>query len=453
MLKKFTSACIKIANNYLPNPFLFALLLTGIIFCMGIFLNNQTPLEMVNHWGGGLWNYLGFSMQMVLAVVLGNCLANTELFDKVLSKLAGIPKTPKQAVAFASLVAGIACLIQWSFGLVIGAVFAKKIAKTVKGVDYRLLIAASYSVYILTVLTSTIPLKAASNPNEIVVVTAGVLKDVVPMSLTAYNPVTLITCLIMLITSPLLNAAMHPDPDKTVCIDASLLDEDTKYVAPDRSKMTPAEKIENSRIITLLIVALSVVYIGNIIHKTGFNLTIDLMNLILFTLGMLLHKTPIAFVNAVMNAIKSATGIVIQFPFYAGIMGIMTGVNADGVSLAKILSDGIVSFATPGTFPLFSFISAALVNMFVPSAGGQWGVQAPAMFPAAQALGVRPELTVMSLCWGDNWTNLIQPFWALPALGIAKLGVRDIMGYLVVIFLWTGIILFSMFMIWGYLLV
>ncbi len=451
MLKRFTRGCVNVAQNYLPDPFLFAVLLSGILFALGIFLNGQTPLQMINHWGNGIWNYLGFSMQMVLAVVLGNCLANTEAVDKLLTRLSKIPKTPKQAVGFATLISGIACLIQWSFGLVIGAIFSKKIAKSVKGVDYRLLIAGAYSVYILTVLTSSIPLKAASNPDELLITTSGIISEVIPMAKTAYNPITLVTCLILLVTIPLLNMAMHPDPKDTVCVDPALLDEAPKFVKKDKKEMTPAERIENSSIITWAFCLAGAVYIGILIKKDGFNLTIDLMNLILLVTGMFLHKTPIAFVNAVRQAISSAAGIVLQFPFYAGIMGMMTGANAAGISLAYVFSEGIISVANVHTFPLFSFLSAAIVNMFVPSAGGQWGVQAPAMFPAAYKLGVRPELTVMSLCWGDNWTNLIQPFWALPALGIAKLGVRDIMGYLVVVFLWTGVVLFGMFLLWGFI--
>jgi len=129
-------------------------------------------------------------------------------------------------------------------------------------------------------------------------------------------------------------------------------------------------------------------------------------------------------------------------------MGMMTGVNAMGVSIGALISEVLVSASNQYTFPFLSFLSAALVNMFVPSAGGQWAVQAPVMFPAGAALGIDPALTTMSLCWGDTWTNMIQPFWALPALGIAKLGVRDIMGFCVVVTLWSGIIVSTSMIVW-----
>ena len=142
-----------------------------------------------------------------------------------------------------------------------------------------------------------------------------------------------------------------------------------------------------------------------------------------------------------MSASKSAGPIMLQFPFYAGIIGMMTGVNADGVSLAILISDFFANVATKFTFPLFSFLSAGIVNFFVPSGGGQWAVQAPIMMPAGAAFGVDPAKTAMAIAWGDAWTNMIQPFWALPALGIAGLGAKDIMGFCIIDLLYSGVII------------
>ncbi|MEA4815046.1 MAG: TIGR00366 family protein, partial [Oscillospiraceae bacterium] len=449
----------RMVQRYLPDPFLFALILTAIAFLLGIAVNHDTPMGMVLHWGDGLWKYLAFSMQMVLVVVLGNVLAVAPVFQRLLKRLAEIPKSPKQAVAFCTLVAGIACMIQWGFGLVIGALFAKELAKRVRGVDYRLLIAAAYSTFMLTVPTSSMILKAASNPDDLAVVTNGAVTEVISIFRTAYYPPTMIALIVMFIGLIILNANMHPSPDETFCIDPVILEKEEaaeKAAAEaeanlDRKSLTPAEKIENSRIVSIIAFVLGAVYLIHYFAVNGWALNIDIMNLMLLTVGMLLHRTPIAYVRALGNATKNASGIILQFPFYAGIMGMMVGVNAAGMSLAATISDAMVSIATVHTYPMFSFLSAAIVNMFIPSAGGQWGVQAPIMFPAGKILGVDPAITTVALTWGDTWTNMIQPFWALPALGIAGLKVRDIMGFCVVVLIFTGIIIVLSLLAWIYI--
>ena len=455
MIKKMTSGCIKLVQRYLPDPFLFALILSAIVFILGIALNGETPLSMVQHWGAGFWGFLAFSMQMVLVVVLGNCLANAPVFKKLLVHLAGMPRSPKQAIMLCTVVAGIATMIQWGFGLVIGAVFAKELAKRVRGVDYRLLIAAAYSTFMLSVPTSSIILKAASNPNELVVTTGGALTEVVDMTRTAYFPLTLATLVIMFIGLVILNAAMHPTPEETFCIDPRVIEEDEQRLAaeeaaahPDKKNMTPAERIENSIIVSGLVGLAGIVYLVYYFATNGFSMNIDIMNFMLFIFGIILHKTPIAYIRAFGNAVKSSAGIVLQFPFYAGIVGMMTTANANGISLAGIITEGIVSLSNKTTYPLFTFLSASLVNMFVPSAGGQFSVQAPVMYPAGAALKVDPAITTVALTWGDTWTNMIQPFWALPALGIAGLKVRDIMGYCVMVLIFTGVIIVGSLLIW-----
>lgn len=459
MIKKMTAGCVSLVQKYLPDPFLFALLLSAIVFILGIALNGETPLAMIQHWGAGFWGFLGFSMQMVLVVVLGNCLANAPVFRRLLNRLADIPKTPKQAIMVCTIVAGIACMIQWGFGLVIGAIFARELAKRVRGVDYRLLIASAYSTFMLTIPTSSIILKAASNPDELVITSGGALTEVVAMTRTAYYPLTLATLAVMFIGLIILNASMHPSPDETFCIDPKAIEEDEKRAAAeeaaenvDKKSMTPAERIENSIIVSMVTGIAGLVYIIWYFATKGFSMNIDIMNFMLLVFGILLHKTPIAYVRALGNAVKSGAGIILQFPFYAGIMGMMTAANANGVSLAGIITEGILSISTVHTYPLFTFLSAALVNLFVPSAGGQFGVQAPIMYPAGAALGVDPAITTVALTYGDTWTNMIQPFWALPALGIAGLKVRDIMGYCVMVLIFTGIVITASLLIWTFIM-
>ena len=206
--------------------------------------------------------------------------------------------------------------------------------------------------------------------------------------------------------------------------------------------MTPAEKVENSIYVNLVLAILGfsyIIYYFTTSKKIDLNLNI--VNFIFLMLGVLLHKTPRSLINAFSEATKGAAGIILQFPLYAGIMGMMTGASEAGVSLASIISNFFVSISNEKTFPLFSFLSAGIVNIFVPSGGGQWAVQGPIMMPAGALIGVDPAKTAMTIAYGDSWTNMIQPFWALPALGIAKLGARDIMGYTLIVLVVTGIVI------------
>jgi short-chain fatty acids transporter len=178
------------------------------------------------------------------------------------------------------------------------------------------------------------------------------------------------------------------------------------------------------------------------------------VNLIFLTLGLIFYGRPILYVKAIAKAAREAGPILLQFPFYAGIQGIMVGATAvaaggTGLSMAGVISSGFASIATQITFPLFTFLSAGIVNFFIPSGGGQWAVQGPIMMPAGLKLGVDPAVTAMSIAWGDAWTNMIQPFWALPALGVAGLNARNIMGYCVMALLLSGVIICAVFILAG----
>jgi short-chain fatty acids transporter len=231
---------------------------------------------------------------------------------------------------------------------------------------------------------------------------------------------------------------MHPSPDQVIVVDPKLLTEETvTYSKP----VTPAEKLENSRIVSGVIAVAGVIFLVYYFATGGFNLTLNIVNFIFLILGIIFHGTPISYVRAITNAARGAAGIILQFPFYAGIMAMMTAKSAvTGLSLAAVISNWFVAISTEVTFPLFTFLSAGIVNIFVPSGGGQWAVQGPIMMPAGAALGVDPAVTGMAIAWGDAWTNMIQPFWALPALGIAGLSARDIMGYCLITLFFSGIV-------------
>lgn len=441
MFKKFTHACVILIQKYLPDPFLFAAFLTIFVFIAGIFSTHQTPIEMIGHWGNGFFGLLAFSMQMALVLVTGHTLANAPVIKRFLSRSAGIPKTPRSAIVAVTLVATVASYINWGFGLVVGALYSRELAKKIKGLDYRLLIASAYTGFVVwhAGLSASIPLSLATGGEAVQKATGGVVTEIIPTSNTLFSAYALLPFILILISMPFVNMMMHPNPEDVIEVDPALLaepEEAKEVIHPEF-----ADRAENSPVMSIILGVLGFAFIIHYFMTKGFNLTLDIVNMIFLFAGIILHRTPRKFLNAFSEAVKGSGGVILQFPFYAGIMGMMTGKNIDGLSLAAVMSNFFVNISTVRTFPLFSFISAGIVNFFVPSGGGQWAVQGPIMMPAAQELGVSIPKTAMAIAWGDAWTNMIQPFWALPALGIAGLGARDIMGYCLIITIYTGIII------------
>lgn len=450
MFKKITNGCVAVVQRFLPDAFLFAVILTFIVLLLGIFVTGQGLTDMIGHWNNGFWELLGFSMQMVLVLVTGNAMATAPVFKKGLGKLASIPKKPTQAIYLVTLVGIIACWINWGFGLIIGALFAKEIAKKVKGVDYRLLIASAYSGFLVWHggFSGSIPLKLASGGDKLANETMNAVTEAIPTTETIFSPLNIFIVVAILIIMPLINRAMHPKKEDTVSIDPELLEQEAREELTATKAMTPAEKMENSRVFTILLSIMGVMAIVLYFKDNGFKLTLNFVNFIFLFVGIILHGTPKRYIEAVFNAVKGTSGIVLQFPFYAGIMGMMKGINPEtGKCLAGVISNGFVSISNQTTLPVFSFLSAGIVNFFVPSGGGQWAVQAPIMMPAGLDLQVSAAKTAMAISWGDAWTNMIQPFWALPALGIAGLNARDIMGFCVMDLLIGGLIIVAGFLI------
>lgn len=446
MVKKISRFFVLLVKKFLPDPFIFAVILTFIVFLMGIFIAGNTPGQMIIHWGGGFWNLLGFAMQMSLVLITGHVLANSSFFKKVLVAIAKKPKGPAQAIALTTFISAIACWINWGFGLVIGALLAKEMARQVEDVDYPLLIASAYSGFIVwhAGLSGSVPLTVATAGNF----SEEMIGGLIPISETIFSPLNMVLSLVVIVTIPLVNKFMLPDKSNRKIVDPHLLDagegvENSTFEAASSEDSTVyfADKIENSSIISWIIGLMGLCYIIYYFIDGG-SLNLNIVIFIFLILGLILHRTPRRYLDAFNEAVKGAGGIILQFPLYAGIMGMMVSSG-----LATIISQWFVSFSTDVTFPFFSFLSAGLVNFFVPSGGGQWAVQAPVMVPAGIELGVPAYKTAMAVAWGDAWTNMIQPFWALPALGIAGLGARDIMGYCIMILIWVGIIASLAFMV------
>ena len=446
MFKKFTNGCVRVVNRWLPDAFLFAVILTIVVFLGAMLATAMGPVAMLNAWGNdkGFWGLLSFSMQMALVLVFGNAMASAKPCKKALGAIANMAHNKKQAIVITTFVSTICCWLNWGFGLVAGALLAKEIAKRVRDVDYPLLIASAYSGFVIwhAGFSGSIPLDLVAGK------TFGEVTYQAPITETVFHPVNLAMVLVILFVMPLINYAMHPDKDHAICVDPSLLSDEAERTYKIE---TPADKMEHSKILWVILVVACWAYIVMYFAKNGFTLGLNIVNFLFMTLGLTLHGNLRKYVDAISDAAGGAAGILLQFPFYAGIMGMMIATNAAGDSLASVISNFFVSISNQITLPMLSFLAAGIVNFFVPSGGGQWAVQGPIMMPAGRAQGISDGLTAMAVAWGDQWTNMIQPFWALPALGIAKLSARDVMGYLVIVLLFTGIVACGGFLVWGLL--
>jgi len=440
MVRSLGTFFSKIAKKYLPDAFIFAVILAIIVFVLGIVIEGASIIDMTTYFGGGMWKFLAFSMQMVLILVTGSALATSGPVHKGLKSLATVAKTPTQAIVLVTVVMVVGCWLNWGFGLIVSALVARELAKNIRKIHYPLLVASAYSGFVVwhAGFSASIPLKVAGADSIMKQFADGA---VIPTAQTIFSWQNLLLVAIFLVTIPIINMLMSPKKDDEILeVDPALFEDEEEAPVKEKADMTPAERIENSCVLSMIIGAIGVLFIVNFFAKGG-GLGLNVVNFIFLTLGIILHKTPIKYVKAINEGIKNCGGIVLQFPFYAGIMGMMISSG-----LAVTFSEGFVNISNSTTFPFFTYLSAGIVNFFVPSGGGQWAVQGPIMMPAAKAIGVPYSTTALAIAWGDAWTNMVQPFWALPLLAVAKLNIRDIMGYTTVVLLFTGIVT-SLFML------
>lgn len=432
MVRALGSFFSRIARRFLPDAFIFAIVLAIIVFVLGMVVEGSSFVEMAGYFGGGVWSLLAFSMQMVVILVTGTALATSKPVHRGMKAIAAATKTPGQAIVVVTIVMIVGCWFNWGFGLIISALVAREIAKSVRGIHYPLLVASAYSGFVVwhAGFSGSIPLKIAGEDSIMAQFADGVI---VPASQTIFSWENLLLVVVFLITIPIINRLMMPKEKSEIMeVDPALLadDEDEE----EAGEMTPARRLENAWVLSYIIGLFGLTYII-VYFVRGGSISLNIVNFIFLILGIILHRTPIRYVRAVNEAIRNCGGIVLQFPFYAGIMGMMVSSG-----LASTFSQGFVNISNARTLPFFTFLSAGIVNFFVPSGGGQWAVQGPIMMPAAKALGASYSSVAMAIAWGDAWTNMIQPFWALPLLAVAKLNIRDIMGYTTVVLIFTGIV-------------
>ena len=433
---KLAKPFVRLVDKYYPDAFLFVIILSILTFVLAITLTEASSTQTLKAWGGGLPKLFTFTAQITIVMITAHALAHTNPVENLLIKLGNIPKKSFHAYALVTFISGLASLFAWSFGLIVGGISAKFIAmgcekKKIK-IHYPLLVASAYSGYVIWHMgySSSAALFVASEGHTLVSEIG-----IIPVTETIFTGFNITVALLTLLTITIVCPLMRPsNVNEIIEIDTKLLKEKRKHKNTNDIKNF-AQRIENNRYLSLLTGLSLIGYIFAIYSEKGFFLDLDIVSWTFLSIGLILANSPIHYVKLVNNAALTVGPIILQYPFYAGIMGIMADTG-----LIKILADGISSVATSETLGFFSFLSGGLVNMFVPSGGGQWAVQGPVMIEAARTLNVEPYVIVLGVAYGDQWTNMIQPFWTIPLLAIAGLHMRQIMGYTFVIFIVTGTI-------------
>lgn len=437
MLNSISRPFVRFVEKYYPDPIIFATGLTFIAFIMVFIFTDASPLNAVIAWGDGFKNLMAFIGQLSFTLLSTTALANTRPVTRLLQRVAGLPKTEFGAYALAAFVTAIASLVAWALGLVAGAIIARHIQfrgqeKGLK-LHYPLVVASAYSGFVVWHM-------GYSGSAQLFVATKGHALEkmigVIPVTDTLFASYNLIGIVICLITIPILVGMMRPK-EHVVGFSPTVMEEVRAELSAsaEPAAETFGEKIERMRWISLLLGFMLVVYLAWHFSTKGLNLSLDIVNWTFLALGLILADSPIHYVKLVTGAGRTVGQIILQYPLYAGLMGLMIGTG-----LVKVMAGWFVAISTAKTLPFWTLISAGFINMFIPSGGGQWSVQGPVMIEAAKQLGTPIPVIVNAVAYGDQWTNMIQPFWTIPMLAIAGLKMRDMMGYTFITLIWTGIV-------------
>lgn len=432
MIKAMLNFFLKIMQKYLPNPFTLAWIITLIVAVLALIFTPTTPVKLIKYWGDGCWSLLSFAMQMSLMLISGYALASAEVIQKGLRKLVRIPKTPVQTILFIAFASMGLYYLNWGLGLIAGGLLAREAAKVHKDTDFRLIVTAAFSGIIITHggLSASVPL-LINTPGHFAEKAMGL----VPLTQTIFGAQSLFITIALIIVIPIMCILMMPKKGTEVIADPSIFEEELAVAEIAKEDLSLGQKLDRSKILNITCWVFGLAYLVYYFYTKGFNLNINTVNLIFIVAGIMCHGSLVKYIDAFTKGTSTAAGIILQFPFYAGIMGIMTGSG-----LVTLISHWLLANATYNTFELFCYFSSLIISVFVPSAGGHWAVQAPFMLPAASALGVEPWKVAMGVAWGESIWNVICPFWALPLLAIAKIDIRDLIGFSVLLFIVGNII-------------
>lgn len=439
-------------QKYLPSPFAIAILLTLLTIFLALVAtpapeNQNHLIAILGYWENGIWNssLLVFAIQMMLILVLGHILVLSKPMTLIMNGITKGIHNSSQAVIFVSVSTLLVSFFNWGLGLIFGAILARKVAEVANKnnftINYPLVGAAGYSGLMIWHggFSGSAPLKIAEEghlqslmdgaPAEI----QAQVPNLIAFNATVLSTSNLVLFGILLVFIPLLLRFV----DKKTTSSQNIQNRITTPKALKPSK-TDSNKIDSSKFLGisvggLILVTFFIRYYTNLLEGV---ITPNMLNFLMLGMALCMHQTFSSFLAALQEAIKGVGGILIQFPLYFGIMGIMK----DSGMVIQI-ADFFVAIATPITLPIFTFFSAGLVNIFVPSGGGQWAIQGPIVIESALKLGVPLPKAIMALSYGDQVTNMLQPFWALPLLGITKLKAKEILPYSLLVML-LGVVVF-----------
>jgi len=459
--QKQSNKAIAVFKRILPSPFTIAILLTVLTLIIAqVFTKPATIsqgdyfLKLISDWEVGLWDNSGgglyFAFQMMLILVLGHILALTPAVDRIIQSLLKYCTTTSSSVVVVALGAITMGLLNWGLGLIFGAIIARKVgekfARENKPINYGLVGAAGYSTMMvwhggLSGSATTKSMEEGYIPELMQQMNIkGTFPDSIPFEATIGSSMNIVLTLVCLIIIPaFLYFVAKRTNAETVPQFSKQIEEETPEV---NTEAKGAERLDYSKImgmglgICILSIGIYKAFSYDGQSSLGF-IQLNFINLIFLGLSLTLHKTINNFTKALQNAIGDISGILIQFPFYFGILALM---KSSGLII--LFSNSITSIASDFTLPLFTFFSAGLVNFFVPSGGGQWAIQGPIIIETAQQLGADLPKTIMAMAYGDQLTNMLQPFWALPLLGITQLKPQQLLPYTFLLFI-VGVLIFG----------
>ncbi len=441
----------------MPDPFVIAIFLTLLTGAIAYTITDAGVLGIVAAWQGprGFFGLLGFGMQMCLVLVTGHALAKAPVVRRLLKGLSSRPRSAKEAVACVGFVAVLTSFLNWGLALIVGALLAKEVGLECKRrgirVHYPLLAAAGYAGLMTWHggFSGSAPLKVTTSGDLVELLGASTAAQVEPLSLyrTVLGSMNVWVSLGLLVLVPWVLASLCPGPEEPI-VEAP--DPQEAHGQPRLARMPSGprgwpEAMESSAIVVWLLVAPLAVALFVYYHEHGLaRLDPNAVNLTLLTVGLALHGSVRSYLSAVKAAVLGCTGIIIQFPLYGGIMGIMSGTG-----LSALMAGWVGAQGSATGYLVLTFLLAGLLNLFVPSGGGQWAIQGPIAVEAALRLGVPMESAVMAVAYGDQWSNMLQPFWALPLLGVTGLRAQDMMGYTAVVMLTGGAWFVLGLLLWG----
>jgi short-chain fatty acids transporter len=440
-LKDWGDTLTRWTERWIPDALVIVIVLSFITYIFALIWGfkpevgiGSRAFESIKAWGNGFWTLLEFAMQMCLIMMTGYILACSPPVRKLMDGISGWPnrEKPWQAIVIMALFSMIMAWLNWGISLIASAMLALFIVRRNPKVDYRLLVAAAYLGLGCTWhsgLSGSATLLVATPDNFLI--KSKLMDQVIPVSQTIFHPFNLILTIVVVVVVTVLMALMHPRPEKTFVVKPELMDKLKLYEAPPMPAKweSPSDWMNWWPGFNLLVFIGGLIWLIWHFSTKGVALSLNVVNFAMLMLGILFHWRPWSFLKATEDAGKAVWGIVIQFPFYAGIFGLFKF-----TLLSVAFTQAFVAISTPSTFPLWIYWYGGLLNYLIPSGGGEWAVVAPYIVPAAQQLGVGMGTTVVTFAWSDMMTDMIQPFWAIAMLAVAKLNFRDIMGWLLMVF-------------------